>query len=218
MISKVRFLIIITLLAVTWYTLQTTSQVTATPIKKSLSLFPHQIADYHLSNSFQSSAGVIEMLGVDDYIQYSYIDEANTYINLYAGFYKAVGVSGSYHSPKNCIPGGGWGIDAIKKVVLGTGIENNKQSTVSEMLIRNGAEYQVVLYWYQNRGRIIASEYWEKIYLVLDALFKGRRDGTFVRIMAVAQDGDIKGAQARVKAFAEEVMPLLDQYLPGASL
>ena len=161
MISKARVLIIITLLAATWYTLQTTSQVTATPIKKSLSLFPHQIADYHLSNSFQSSAGEIEMLGVDDYIQYNYIDEANTYINLYAGFYKAVGVSGSYHSPKNCIPGGGWGIDAIKKVVLETGIENKKQSTVSEMLIRNGAEYQVVLYWYHNRGRIIASEYWE---------------------------------------------------------
>jgi len=218
MISKARVLIIITLLAATWYTLQTTSQVTATPIKKSLSLFPHQIADYHLSNSFQSSAGVVEMLGVDDYIQYNYIDEANTYINLYAGFYKAVGVSGSYHSPKNCIPGGGWGIDTIKKVVLETGIENKKQSTVSEMLIRNGAEYQVVLYWYQNRGRIIASEYWEKIYLVLDALFKGRRDGTFVRIMTVAQDGDIKGAEARIKSFAEQVMPLLDQYLPGASL
>jgi EpsI family protein len=218
MISKVRVIIIITLLAATWYTLQTTSQVTATPIKKSLSFFPHQIADYHLSNSFQSSAGVIEMLGVDDYIQYNYIDEANTYINLYAGFYKAVGVSGSYHSPKNCLPGGGWGIDTIKKVVLETGIENKKQSIVSEMLIRNGAEYQVVLYWYQNRGRIIASEYWEKIYLVLDALFKGRRDGTFVRIMTVAQDGDIKGAEARIKSFAEQVMPLLDQYLPGASL
>lgn len=218
MISKARVLIIITLLAATWYTLQTTSQVTATPIKKSLSLFPHQIADYHLSNSFQSSAGVIEMLGVDDYIQYNYIDEANTYINLYAGFYKAVGVSGSYHSPKNCLPGGGWGIDTVKKVVLETGIENKRQSTVSEMLIRNGAEYQVVIYWYQNRGRIIASEYWEKIYLVLDALFKGRRDGTFVRIMTVAQDGDIKGAEARIKSFAEQVMPLLDQYLPGASL
>ena len=55
-------------------------------------------------------------------------------------------------------------------------------------------------------------------YLVLDALFKGRRDGTFVRIMTVAQDGDIKGAEAHIKLFAEQVMPLLDQHLPGASL
>jgi len=148
MISKGRVIIVLALLAATWYTLQTTSQVTATPIKKSLSLFPHQIADYHLSNSFESSSEVIKMLGVDDYIQYNYINEANTRINLYAGFYKAVGVSGSYHSPKNCLPSGGWGIDTVKKGVLETGIENKKKSTVSEMLIRNGADYQVVIYWY----------------------------------------------------------------------
>ncbi len=188
------------------------------PVKKSLSLFPHQIADYHLSDSFQSSSEVLKMLGVDDYIQYNYIDGANTQINLYAGFYKAVGVTGGYHSPKNCLPGGGWGIDTVKNVMLQAGIEGKKNSTVSEMLIRNGADYQVVLYWYQNRGRIIASEYWEKIYLVLDALFKGRRDGTFVRIMTVAQDGDIKAAKERVKLFAEQVMPLFEEHLPGASL
>jgi len=220
MISKGRVVTVLALLAVTWYVLQTTTEVAAVPVKKPLSLFPQQIAGYHLSNSFQSSAEVLEMLGVDDYIQYNYIDEANdnSRINLYAGFYKAVGVSGSYHSPKNCLPGGGWGIDTVKKVTLQTGIEGNDQATVSEMLIRNGAEYQVVLYWYQNRGRIIASEYWEKIYLVLDALFKGRRDGTFVRIMTVAQDGDIKAAREQVKNFAEQVMPLLENHLPGASL
>ncbi len=218
MISKGRVLIVLALLTATWYILQTTSEVAAIPIKKSLSLFPHQIADFHLSNSFQSSGEVIKMLGVDDYIQYNYIDESNARINLYVGFYKAVGVTGSYHSPKNCLPGGGWGIDTIKKVVLQSGIEGKNNSTVSVMLIRNGSEYQVVLYWYQNRGRIIASEYWEKIYLVLDALFKGRRDGTFVRIMTVAQDGDIKGAEERVKLFAEQVLPLLEEHLPGASL
>ncbi len=218
MISKGRVLVVLALLAVTWYVLQTTSEVTATPIKKSLSSFSHQIADYHLSNSFQSSADVLKMLGVDDYIQYNYINESNSLINLYAGFYKAVGVSGSYHSPKNCLPGGGWGIDTVERVVLQTGIEGKKNVTVSQMLIRNGSDFQVVLYWYQNRGRIIASEYWEKIYLVIDALFKGRRDGTFVRIMTVVQDEDIKGAEDRVKLFAEQVLPLLDTYLPGASL
>ena len=218
MISKVRVIIVLVLLAVTWYVLQTTSEVAAVPIKKTLSLFPQQIADYHLSNSFQSSSEVLKMLGVDDYIQYNYNDASNSRINLYAGFYKAVGVSGSYHSPKNCLPGGGWGIDSVKKVVLQAGIEGKNQSVVSEMLIRNGADYQVVLYWYQNRGRIIASEYWEKIYLVVDALLKGRRDGTFVRIMTVAQDGDIIGAEERVKLFAEQVLPMFEEYLPGATL
>ena len=122
------------------------------------------------------------------------------WVNFYVGYYRAVGVEGSYHSPKNCIPGGGWGINTVKEVQLDEGIEGKDKAVVSEMLIRNGDEYQVVLYWFQNRGRIIASEYWEKIYLVLDALFKGRRDGSFVRIMSYAENGDIAAAQARVKS------------------
>ena len=28
----------------------------------------------------------------------------------------------------------------------------------------------MVLYWYQSQGRVVASEYWSKIYMVLDAV------------------------------------------------
>lgn len=218
MIGKGRVFIVFILFAATWYVLQTTSEVTAVPIKKSLSDFPHVIGDYYLSNSFQSSAGVLKLLGVDDYIQYNYVDKVQDRVNFYAGYYGAVGVSGSYHSPKNCLPGGGWGIESVKRIVLNVGVGGKKQSTVSQMVIRNGKDLQVVLYWYQNRGRIISSEYMEKVYLVVDAILKGRRDGTFVRIMAVDTDGDLQATEKRVYQFAETVMPLLENYLPGAKL
>jgi len=218
MIGKGRVLIVFMLFALTWYILQTTSEVTAITINKSLSGFPHTVGKYSLSNSFQSSAEVLKLLGVDDYIQYNYVDKSQDRVNFYAGYYGAVGVSGSYHSPKNCLPGGGWGIENVKRVVLNVGIGGKKQSTVSQMLIRNGKDHQVVLYWYQNRGRIIASEYMEKVYLVVDAILKGRRDGTFVRVMAVDSDGDLQATEKRVYQFAENVMPLLENYLPGEQL
>ncbi|MBV5331436.1 exosortase-associated EpsI family protein, partial [bacterium] len=72
----------------------------------------------------------------------NYIDNTTNRINLYVGYYKAVGVSGGYHSPKNCLPGGGWGIDGVKNVVLAIGDTGNRQATVSQMVIRNGTEYQ----------------------------------------------------------------------------
>ncbi len=218
MLSKGRVVIVLTLIAITWYFIQMTSEVTSVPIKKALGVFPHKIGSYHLAKSFQSSGDVLELLGVDDYLQYNYVDGPASRINLYVGYYKAVGVSGSYHSPKNCLPGGGWGIDGVKNVVLQAGLGGDQTATVSQMLIRNGSEYQVVLYWYQNRGRIIASEYWEKIYLVLDAILKGRRDGTFVRIMTIAGEGGITAAEERAKAFAEQVLPVLEEHLPGARL
>lgn len=216
--STGRALLVLLLFAGTWYILHTTSSVTPTPIKKSLSSFPHQIDGYHLTNAFQSSAGVVKLLGVDDYIDYVYVNSSQIPINLYVGYYKAVGVTGAYHSPKNCLPGGGWGIDSVKEIQLPVGIEGKKKSTVTEMVIREGDDYQIVVYWYQNRGRIIASEYWEKIYLVLDALFKGRRDGSFVRIMDTVHDKDIHGAEKRIKKFAESVMVQLENYIPGSRL
>ncbi|PIE59078.1 MAG: EpsI family protein, partial [Desulfobulbus propionicus] len=82
----------------------------------------------------------------------------------------------------------------------------------------NGGSFQVVFYWFQNRGRIIGSEYWEKIYLIWDALTKGRRDGAFVRIISMVDGDGISAAEQRVAAFAEMVIPELEQFLPGEFL
>ncbi len=213
----VRFALVLLLLAATALLLQQTGAVRPVAIKKNLSGFPHTIGSWRLADTFQSSGDVVEMLGVDDYIQYNYISPEKRQINLYVGYYRAVGVEGAYHSPKNCIPGGGWGIDGVSNITLNAGIEGNKYSTVSKMLIRRGEDYQIVLYWFQNRGRIIASEYMEKVYLVWDALFKGRRDGTFVRI-TVADGGDIAAAEKEARQFAEAVMAELTNYLPGEKL
>jgi len=211
-----RDILVIILFGLTWYLLQMTSTVTPVPIKKTLASFPQKIGSYQLVNSSQSSFEVIEMLGVDDHIHFVYGDPSGNTVSLYVAYYDSVGVDGGYHSPKNCLPGGGWGIDTIKSVTLQAGIEGSKTSTVSEMLIRNGSKYQVVLYWFQNRGRIIGSEYWEKIYLVWDAMFKRRRDGSFVRIMVNIDDGNLEKAEERVKQFAELVMNKLENHLPGS--
>ena len=129
-------------------------------------------------------------------------------------FYESVGTGGGYHSPKNCIPGGGWGIDTVKEVRF---VPQGRQTpvTASAMIIRNRNEYQVVLYWYQNRGRIIYSEYWEKIYQVLDAILLKRRDGAFVRLIAAAPEGNVQQAEDTLKQFAALALSELDNYLPG---
>jgi EpsI family protein len=213
-----RTAILVLLFAATWYLLQISSSVQPIPIKKSLSTFPGKMGDFSFSTSFQSSADVLKLLGVDDYIEYNYTSPSNTSVDFYVGFYSSVGVEGGYHSPKNCLPGGGWGIDTVKTMHLQAGIEGKKTSDVTEMLIRSGDQYQVVLYWYQNRGRIISSEYLEKIYLVLDAIFMHRRDGTFVRIMVPVKGNEIEKAEQTAKNFAEQAMGQLENFLPGSRL
>jgi len=213
-LSSSRLLIVLLLLGVALFFLQGTSGTHRTPILQTLSKFPHQLKNWKTISSHKSSDEVIKLLGVDDYIEYNYTNAASRVVNFYAAFYESVGTGGGYHSPKNCIPGGGWGIDTVKTINIQQS-SGSSPVTVSEMLIRNGNEYQIVLYWYQNRGRIIASEYWEKIYLVLDAIFMKRRDGTFVRLMAQVHDGNIKQTEQDLRQFAALAMNELTNFLPG---
>ncbi len=99
-------------------------------------------------------------------------------------------------------------------------METSGGSTVkiAELIIQNGPARQVVFYWYQNRGRIIASEYWEKVYLVLDALLMHRRDGAFVRIMIPCGTDKIAVAEAELEKFAGRALETLKQFLPGRKL
>ena len=46
-----------------------------------------------------------------------------------------------------------------------------------------------MLYWYQSRGRVVGSEYWSKIYLVLDAARYNRTDAALVRVVVPVADG-----------------------------
>lgn len=213
-LSAYRVFLVLLLFVVTFILLQGVSGTVRTPIKKPLSLFPTVLGEWQALASQASSQAVVEMLGVDDYIEFNYVGPSGPAVNFYAAFYEAVGVGGGYHSPQNCIPGGGWGIDAVKTLQIEPR-GGHGPVTVSEMIIRNRNEYQVVLYWYQNRGRIIHSEYWEKIYQVLDAIFLKRRDGTFVRLMTPAPGGDIQQAEKTLQQFAGWALPELDTFLPG---
>ncbi|MBM9514547.1 exosortase C-terminal domain/associated protein EpsI [Desulfogranum marinum] len=216
-ISLPRTLILLAMFAATFFLLQDVAGVHRTPILQPLALFPTHLGEWNTVSSRKSGEEVIKMLGVDDYIEYNYVNQAGKRVNFYAAFYEAVGNGKGYHSPKNCIPGGGWGIDEINTVdITPDGYE--RSVTVSEMIIRNRNEYQVVYYWFQNRGRVIASEYWEKIFLVTDAILKKRRDGTFVRLMAYAEDGDIEMARKALKDISIHILPELDNFLPGKVL
>lgn len=213
-ISPYRVFLVLVLFAATFFALQGVSGTVRTPIKQSLAKFPTTLGEWKVISSRASTEAVIQMLGVDDYVEYNYTNPTGQPLNFYAAYYESVGTGGGYHSPKNCIPGGGWGIDSVNTVEIHP-IGSRSPVKVSAMIIRNRNEYQVVLYWYQNRGRIIFSEYWEKIYQVLDAITMKRRDGTFVRLMAPALNGDIQTTEKMLTDFAGQTATELEQFLPG---
>jgi EpsI family protein len=207
--------VILILFGLTFWAIQVSGSVTKTPVKKALSSFPQQIGNWKCVKQEYFSAPVVDMLGVDDYISYAYASKDGQRVNLYVSYFGSVGVTGGYHSPQNCLPGGGWNIVSVESVELKSKQDSGEGGRIRKIIIQKGSERQVVLYWFYNRGRIISSEYWEKIYLVLDAVFKGRRDGSFIRIMAYTKKDDTGGSIDSIINFADDVSVILDEFVPG---
>ena len=180
------------------------------PPKKPLSEFPLHIGDWRGQEQYFGEE-IYDVLGVDDSFLANYGSAANGAVNLYIGYYRSQKEGDLIHSPKNCMPGAGWGVNKteLEKVDDGHG-----GARVIKLFLTKGPEKQVMLYWFHSRGRIISSEYRQKIYLVVDSITRRRTDGAFVRLLAPVADNDVQGAVNTLKAFAAEIMPILDEYLP----
>jgi EpsI family protein len=80
-------------------------------------------------------------------------------------------------------------------------------------VIQRDQDKQLVLYWYQGRGRVIASEYAAKFWMVTDAVSKNRTDGALVRVITPIRNNEVV-AQASLVSFTQSLFPQLDEILP----
>ena len=70
-----------------------------------------------------------------------------------------------------------------------------------------------MLYWYQSRGRTIASEYMRRFWLVVDAMTRRRTDGALVEVSAPVE-GSVEEVLDLELDFVRKIFPLLSDYLP----
>ena len=159
---------------------------------------------------------VIEVLQFSDYWLADYVKDdtgVRDSVNLYIAYYESQRKGASIHSPRSCIPGGGWKIQQheVESVELGDG----RLLSVNRLVIQKGSLRQLVYYWFQQRGRVITNEYMVKWYLFLDAMMKNRTDGALLRLTTMLEpQQDIGIADQRLRSFAEKLVPLLPEYIP----
>ena len=181
---------------------------------QSFSTFPKRIGDWVGEEQYFDQK-IYEILGVDDSIFCDFFSPDNRQIELYVGFYQSQREGELIHSPKNCMPGAGWNFVKTKKASIGLGGFNNKTILINDILLQKGREKQIMFYWFQGRGRYIASEYAQKIYLVLDSITKRRTDEAFVRIIAPVIDDNEKETRRYLNNFTKLLIPVLEEYLPS---
>ena len=149
--------------------------------RKPLKDFPDQIGAWQKMGSDQVvDAATMQVLKASDYVLRDYVGPNRQSANFYVGYYATQREGVSYHSPLNCLPGAGWMLSDPAKVTLP--LANGSSFTANKYIIQNGSNKSLMIYWYQGRGRAVASEYWGKIYTVIDSVRLRRSDGALVRV------------------------------------
>jgi EpsI family protein len=212
--SYARTLIVSVVMVLTFFLLKHVNHSEDIYPNKPLSSFPKQIENWSgIEHRFEDR--VYEIVGVDDSFLADYTTPDGRMLNLYIGFYQSQREGDLIHSPKHCMPGAGWKIAGTAIETIEVPDTPYKKIDVLRLNLKNGIHEKVVLYWYQSRGRIISSEYWEKIYLVVDSITRHRTDGSFVRLIAPVNNGNGDEAARHLKDFVNLVFPVLLEFLPA---
>jgi EpsI family protein len=131
--------------------------------------------------------------------------------NLYVGYYATQRTGATYHSPLNCLPGSGWMLSQPGKATIT--LADGSSFVANKYVIQNGEYKSFMIYWYQGRGRNVASEYWGKIYTVLDSVRLRRSDGAMVRVTVPFSDSEVAAQKAAIE-FASSASTVLPEYVP----
>lgn len=210
-----RLLVVAACLIVAAGVIARASRVEPVPSRQSFVHFPLTIEEWRGRNDPPLAADVLRVLAVDDYISRTYSSRSGL-ADLYVGYYASQREGDTIHSPLNCLPGSGWEPVERQRVTIDVGAA--QPVVVNQLLIQSGLDKQAVLYWYQSHGRVVASEYWGRAYLALDALRLNRTDGAIVRVVVPVR-GDDRDAEAAAyqiaRQFTRVVFPIVATYLPN---
>ena len=153
----------------------------------------------------------VRVAGVSDYTNRVYNAPNSAPVQLYIGYYSSQKTGDTIHSPKNCLPGAGW--DPIRAGYTTISLPDGRQIVVNTYVIQQDQDKQMVFYWYQGRGRVIASEYWGKFWMVADAISRNRTDSALVRMNTPINNRE-SAAQSRLVSFVQLFFPYIDQLIP----
>lgn len=179
--------------------------------RQPLSKLPYSLATW-TGEERPMEERIVQAVSVSDYTNRVYFDPEQAAVQVYIGYYASQRTGDTIHSPKNCLPGAGW--DPIYSGYATIPVPGGHQITVNEYVIQQDLNKQLVFYWYQGRGRVIASEYWGKFWMIADALSRNRTDGALVRLITPMSDGEAN-ARARLVRFTQLLFPHLDNLIPN---
>jgi exosortase D (VPLPA-CTERM-specific) len=215
--GKAVFLSVVVLLGLTLGTSYGVEFREKIPAQKPFSNFPTRIQKWEGEAEYLSQ-DYIEALDLSDHVIINYRNRSGKLVNFYVAYYESQRKGESIHSPTTCLPGGGWvfqesGVRRIDDPGL------PERMRVRRAFMTKDGHRQLSYYWFLQRGRVLTSLYQLKLFAFWDALTKQRTDGALVRLITpVAPDEKVQDADERLENMTRQLMPILEEFIPGADI
>ncbi len=187
------------------------------PERLSFTELPNEFGDWQCRERQEMDEEIIQNLGVTDYLICDFFSsEGEAPINLYIGYHQRQQRSDSgkttlIHPPEHCLPGSGWDIIESEIVDVDFGIPGQAKRVV----IAKGDHRNLVYFWYQSRGRVIARDTDRITYMFFDRATRNRTDGSLVRFTVNIERGDIEKADQAFQSFAMQLLKDVEPFLPN---
>ncbi len=207
--SKILFSISILILGACAYLVHTPRPLIAPQIPKLVSM-PKSIGPWHSIQDTAFDAATLRVLRPTDYVMRTYTNKERTPITLYIGYHDGSPSAGPIHSPKNCLPGGGWEFKSTEKISMQA--QGNTIPLIRAVLSKDG-QSTTFYYWYQVRGEVITSDLDMKIAEFLGTVMDRRKDAAFIRL-SIDSENKEKEVQT-MRNFFQNAYPIIQTYLPS---
>ena len=194
----------------------------ATPalVRDNFSGFPRQLGGWS-GQATVLDAETLDALKATDTLNADFVQSAHAQaapVNLFVAYYDSLSKGAAIHSPRVCLPGSGWEFASFEEKNF-SDLDPGMSGSYNDVVIQKGEQKMLMYYWYQQPGHRTADEFTMKYHLLVDSLFKARKDGALVRLFtpidAAAGDKALADARARLQAFAQAALPKLSGYLPN---
>jgi len=157
----------------------------------------------------------IDKLKLTDYALLNYKKDDELPINFYSAYYESQRKESTTHSPRACLPGGGWYVESSNKVALDGITISSIPLVVNRFVIEKQGVRQLVYYWFKQRDRLLTNEQMIKIYFFIDSIQKQRTDGALIRLTTIIPEGgSIDDADKRLVDFASKIAAVIPEYVP----
>jgi len=211
MIDSWRFIVVYLLLAAAGLYVSLHKDIMV-PANIPLRDFPTRNGEWRQLSRGEFSEDILNVLKPTDYLSAQYVNPLGDKVNLYIGYHGGGKRGGEIHSPKHCLPGGGW--YKLSEQIVPLKVEGKDLSAV-QAVYQKGGEKEIFIYWFRAKGdETITSEIGLKLAQIRSSVTSRRRDATFIRISAIAGE-DERSKQVAIVKFIQDFYPLFQKFLPS---